>query len=32
MLAIWTSELRTTMALTGVTRVADIGAHQLDGA
>ena len=30
MLDTWTRELRTTMALTGVTRVADIGAHHLD--
>jgi isopentenyl diphosphate isomerase/L-lactate dehydrogenase-like FMN-dependent dehydrogenase len=29
MLSLWTRELRTTMALTGVTRVADIGAHHL---
>jgi L-lactate dehydrogenase (cytochrome) len=32
MLSLWTRELRTTMALTGVTRVADIGAHHLDAA
>lgn len=32
MLAIWRRELANTMALTGVTRIADIGASQLDGA
>jgi L-lactate dehydrogenase (cytochrome) len=32
MLAIWTRELRTTMALTGVTRVADIGPDHLEAA
>jgi L-lactate dehydrogenase (cytochrome) len=32
MLEIWRRELANTMALTGVTRIADIGARQLDGA
>ena len=32
MLDIWRRELANTMALTGVTRLADIGARQLDGA
>ena len=32
MLDIWRRELANTMALTGVTRIADIGARQLDGA
>ena len=30
MLACWQRELATTMALTGVTRIADIGAQQID--
>jgi L-lactate dehydrogenase (cytochrome) len=32
MLDIWRRELANTMALTGVTRIADIGEHHLDAA